>query len=109
MTALPTPIGGWPFSGGSYLRVLPLAVVLWAMRRIEARGEPLTVYVHPYELDPDPPRVPLRMRVQMAPRFARLAVGQERLTWVLSRAKHVGVEEAAGKLARMDGLSSVAP
>lgn len=45
------PVARWrlPIAGGSHFRVLPTALVAWAARRADARGEPLVFYFHPYE------------------------------------------------------------
>ncbi|GMV39303.1 MAG: hypothetical protein AMXMBFR64_10190 [Myxococcales bacterium] len=50
---------GRPLSvgGGGYLRLLPGAVVRAAVRRINGRGEPATIYVHPRDLDTGQPRL----------------------------------------------------
>jgi polysaccharide deacetylase family protein (PEP-CTERM system associated) len=47
-----------PVAGGGYLRLLPAAVTHWAIRRINRAGAtPAVVYVHPWELDPEQPRI----------------------------------------------------
>jgi len=46
-------------SGGAYFRLLPYRVVARGIRGINARGQPAIVYLHPWELDPDQPRLPL--------------------------------------------------
>ena len=46
-----------PVSGGGYFRLLPLAVTRWGLRQINAKGRPFTFYLHPWEIDPDQPRV----------------------------------------------------
>jgi polysaccharide deacetylase family protein (PEP-CTERM system associated) len=43
--------------GGGYLRLLPTALCAWALRRAERAGTPGCVYLHPWEFDPDQPRV----------------------------------------------------
>jgi polysaccharide deacetylase family protein (PEP-CTERM system associated) len=48
----------WPVGGGGSLRQFPLFPTLKALRRREESGEPGTLYVHPWELDPQQPRVP---------------------------------------------------
>jgi polysaccharide deacetylase family protein (PEP-CTERM system associated) len=56
----------WPVAGGGYLRLLPYWVTRRAIRRIHrADGVAAMVYVHPWELDVDQPRLP-------APWIARL-------------------------------------
>lgn len=47
-----------PVAGGGYLRIYPLAVNRWAMRRLNRdESMPAIVYIHPWELDPDQPRI----------------------------------------------------
>ena len=48
----------YPIAGGGYLRLVPYSVTAWALRRInEIEKQPAMVYLHPWELDPDQPRV----------------------------------------------------
>ena len=46
-----------PAGGGGSLRHLPLGLIRRALRSLEKEGEPGTLYLHPWELDPDQPRV----------------------------------------------------
>lgn len=47
-----------PASGGGYFRLLPYPVSRWSIRRINERdGEPCIFYFHPWEVDPEQPRV----------------------------------------------------
>jgi polysaccharide deacetylase family protein (PEP-CTERM system associated) len=47
-----------PVSGGGYFRLLPYSVTRSGLRQInEAGGRPFTFYLHPWEVDPDQPRV----------------------------------------------------
>lgn len=48
-----------PAAGGGYMRLLPTAVVSHAIRRMNASGAPAVVYLHPWEIDPDQPRLPV--------------------------------------------------
>ena len=48
----------WPAAGGGYFRLLPFAASKWLLRRAsEGRNIPAMFYFHPWELDPDQPRV----------------------------------------------------
>ena|SRR5215813_3533806 len=48
-----------PFGGGGYLRQLPMWFTRWAIRTTHRRErQPVMVYFHPWELDPDQPRLP---------------------------------------------------
>ena len=49
----------WPAGGGGYFRLMPYAMSKWLIRRVnEADGQPAIFYFHPWELDPEQPRVP---------------------------------------------------
>ena len=55
-----------PAAGGAYFRLLPYALVAAALRQAERRGQAATFYIHPWEVDPEQPRVrvgwPTRIR-----------------------------------------------
>jgi polysaccharide deacetylase family protein (PEP-CTERM system associated) len=51
--------GRIPIAGGGYFRLFPYGFSRWGMARINARdGQPFSFYLHPWEIDPDQPRVP---------------------------------------------------
>lgn len=48
----------FPVAGGGYLRLLPYGVTTWAIHRInEQEAQPAMVYLHPWEIDPEQPRI----------------------------------------------------
>lgn len=49
----------WPVGGGGYLRLLPAWVLSAALRVWERAGHPGSLYLHPWELDPGQPRMPV--------------------------------------------------
>ncbi|MCA9056994.1 MAG: DUF3473 domain-containing protein [Planctomycetaceae bacterium] len=46
-----------PVGGGGYLRLLPWALTHRLLQAIRHAGRPLNVYIHPWEVDPDQPRI----------------------------------------------------
>lgn len=48
-----------PAAGGGYFRQFPYAVTRAAFRQFERAGQPGMFYIHPWELDPDQPRLPV--------------------------------------------------
>ncbi|MBN1136103.1 MAG: DUF3473 domain-containing protein [Anaerolineae bacterium] len=46
-----------PVGGGGYLRLYPYPLTRWAIRQVNKDGIPAIVYVHPWEFDPDQPRI----------------------------------------------------
>lgn len=62
LSTLPVGVGSWerrlPIAGGGYLRLLPAPLVSRAIADINQReGEPAVIYFHPWEIDPDQPRI----------------------------------------------------
>jgi len=53
------------FCGGGYFRLFPYPFIRWGIGRLNGRGEPAMVYLHPREVDPGQPR----MRLPPARRF----------------------------------------
>ena len=48
-----------PVAGGGYFRLLPYAWTKWGMSRLNGDGEPVVFYLHPWEIDPQQPRLPV--------------------------------------------------
>lgn len=44
--------------GGGFFRLLPYGFSRWAVRQVNGQGQPAIIYFHPWEIDPDQPRVP---------------------------------------------------
>lgn len=63
--------------GGGFFRVLPYGFSRWAVRQVNRRdGQPAVFYFHPWEIDPDQPRVPhapLRSRLRHYTNLAGMA------------------------------------
>ena len=48
-----------PVAGGGYFRILPYAWTRWGIARVNAaERQPAIFYLHPWEIDPDQPRLP---------------------------------------------------
>jgi polysaccharide deacetylase family protein (PEP-CTERM system associated) len=47
-----------PVGGGGYLRLFPYSWTRWAIRRLHRQEhQPAVVWIHPWEIDPDQPRI----------------------------------------------------
>ena len=46
-----------PIAGGGYFRLLPYAIVKQGIQKLNRQGTPAIMYFHPWEFDPDQPRV----------------------------------------------------
>ncbi len=47
-----------PVGGGGYFRLFPYGFTRHALRAVNRAGRPAVVYLHPWEVDPEQPRVP---------------------------------------------------
>jgi len=47
-----------PVGGGGYFRLFPFAITRRMLQSINAAGNPFMFYLHPWEVDPDQPKVP---------------------------------------------------
>ena len=72
-----------PCGGGGYFRLFPYALSRWAMGRVNLReNRPCVFYFHPWEIDPDQPRlsgISLRTRIRHYLNLDRMAQRLERL------------------------------
>jgi len=83
--------------GGGFFRVLPYAFSRWAIRQVNREGRPAVFYFHPWEIDPEQPRVddaPMRSRLR---HYTNLDVMGDKL-------RHLIGEFAWG---RMDALAAL--
>lgn len=89
--------------GGGFFRMLPFAFSRWAIDRVNRdEGRPAVFYFHPWEIDPDQPRVanaPLRSRVR---HYSRLSTMEGKLLKLLRRYRWGRTDEvAAAERARL--------
>lgn len=55
-----------PVAGGGYFRLLPFAWTRWGIGRVNRReGRPVIFYLHPWEIDPAQPRLPVGARSRL--------------------------------------------
>ncbi len=48
-----------PVGGGGYFRLYPYFLTRHGLRSLNRRGQPFVFYVHPWEVDPEQPRLPV--------------------------------------------------
>lgn len=86
-------IGGvtWPAGGGGYLRLLPMQYTRWAVRQIhETDHQPFMLYFHPWELDPDQPRIAGKWKSRLR-HYVGLSSMEGRLRELLSSGRFMTV------------------
>ncbi len=69
--------------GGAYLRLLPARITAAGVRSLNRRGRPAGLYLHPWEFDPDHPRVRFRRRAMLT-HYANLGSTEPKLKRLLA-------------------------
>lgn len=73
-----------PVGGGGYLRLYPFPVTVSGLRQINERfGQPFAVYIHPWEFDPDQPRIEARIKSRFR-HYVNLAQTERRIARLLA-------------------------
>jgi polysaccharide deacetylase family protein (PEP-CTERM system associated) len=83
----------WGVGGGGYLRFAPYRLTRWALARInQVEAQPAMVYFHPWELDPEQPRIaaPWRSRVR---HYTNLRSMEQKVTRLLRDFRFAGLSE----------------
>jgi len=80
--------------GGGYLRIAPLPLIRWGVERLHRQEQPLVVYIHPREIDPEHPRLPL----PLARRFkcyVNLSSTMPKLRWLCEHYEFTAMKAVA--------------
>ena len=94
-----------PVGGGGYLRLLPGSVVRRCVAGRQRRGKPVMLYVHPWELDPDQPRLPARRLAEWRHRVNLRTTGQK-LERLLGLFRFDTAGAVLGRVVERGGLQS---
>ncbi|HYC92941.1 MAG TPA: XrtA system polysaccharide deacetylase [Thermoanaerobaculia bacterium] len=96
------PISTWrvlgknvPVAGGAYFRIFPYAVTRAAFRSINRSGQAAVFYIHPWELDPDHPRIELPKRIA-ATHYFNLRATEPRMVRLLRDFRFAPMKEVLG-------------
>ena len=74
-----------PISGGGYFRLYPARVTSWLLQRtLQTTQQPFMFYIHPWEVDPDQPRLAGSFRSRLR-HYQNLASTERKLDWLLPR------------------------
>jgi len=81
----------FPVGGGAYLRILPYCVTKAGLKSINKEGQPFTFYIHPWEIDPNHPKIDLPFRIS-ATHYFNLNSTYKRLKKLFSDFKFAPIE-----------------
>jgi len=88
-----------PAAGGAYFRLLPYGVVQAAFRQCDRRRVPGTFYIHPWELDPDQPRLRVSWLTRVR-HYGGLRGTAQRLERLLTEFRFSAIRDTVGTLSR---------
>jgi polysaccharide deacetylase family protein (PEP-CTERM system associated) len=88
-----------PVGGGGYFRLLPLPLMMYAIRQVRRQCQPpvTMLYFHPWEFDPEQPRLPLR-RMSRFRTYVGINHSRDRLTALLRRYRLARAIDVARRL-----------
>ncbi|MBU8932727.1 MAG: DUF3473 domain-containing protein [candidate division Zixibacteria bacterium] len=89
-----------PIGGGGFLRHSPYWYTRWMIRRLNADNRPVMVYMHPWEIDPDPPRIDDLSAIQRFRMYGSTSVFIRKLDRLLSDFPFVSMGEYLKRLKR---------
>ncbi len=84
-----------PVAGGAYFRIYPYALTRAAFRSINKRGRPAVFYLHPWEVDPNHPRIRLPRRIGIL-HYWNLGATEARLRRLLRDFRFAPMREVLG-------------
>jgi polysaccharide deacetylase family protein (PEP-CTERM system associated) len=95
-----------PVAGGGYFRLYPLRVTRFAIRRLNQQQRPAVVYLHPWEFDPEQPRINGAPMLSRFRHYINLAQTYNRLNQLLRDFTFAPMQEVFAQ--QLDG-SAVEP
>lgn len=105
-------IGPWnlPVSGGGYFRLYPLRLTLHCLSAINRRKQrPFVFYLHPWEVDPDQPRMPIRSRTARMRHYVGLRSTQRKFEALLDRFQFTTLRQVVENETQAPRLDAMLP
>ena len=99
-------VGRWnlPISGGGYFRLYPLRMTLHCLADINQRKQrPFVFYLHPWEVDPDQPRLPIRSRMSRMRHYVGLRSTLNKFETLIDRFKFSTLREVVENQSQHNG------
>lgn len=84
-----------PISGGAYFRIYPYQLTKQAIRAVNRSGHPVTFYLHPWEIDPEHPRIDVPRRIAVTHYF-NLGGTEKRLKRLLADFRLAPMKQVLG-------------
>jgi polysaccharide deacetylase family protein (PEP-CTERM system associated) len=93
----------FPFGGGAYLRLLPYWYNKWSIKRLNSQGKPAIIYFHPWELDPDQPKLDINL-VARTRHYFNLDIMETKIRKLLKAFRFQSIEDTLRDSLRADPI-----
>jgi len=87
-----------PAAGGGFFRFWPYMVTKRTIRALNRQQQPVVIYLHPWEFDPDQPRIKIGNRKKLWMHYYNLHSTEKRLNRILQDFKFITMGKLADKL-----------
>lgn len=80
-------LGRWnlPISGGGYFRLFPFGISRRCLEKVNFAGRPFAFYIHPWEIDPQQPRIRRASHMSRFRHYVNLKTTERKLEKLLAR------------------------
>ena len=85
----------FPCGGGAYFRILPYFYTRYCLRKCNSAGRPVAFYIHPWELDPEHPRVKVSATIKFG-HYYNLGRTEQKLELLLSDFEFTTIRDVLG-------------
>ncbi len=82
-----------PVGGGGYLRLLPRMYTRIGLKQVQKEGLPIVIYIHPWEVDPEQPRLPGSLSTRLR-HYTNLSRTYDRLRNLLQEGTYTSFRES---------------
>jgi polysaccharide deacetylase family protein (PEP-CTERM system associated) len=82
-----------PVGGGGYLRLLPQLYTQMGLKRVQKEGVPIVIYIHPWEVDPEQPTLPVSLSSRLR-HYTNLSRTLDRFQRVLQEGTYTSFRES---------------
>ncbi len=91
-----------PIAGGGYLRLFPLKFIEWGIKRINnLEKQPAVIYLHPWEFDPEQPRIPTN-RLCRFRHYVNLGTTEKKLRHLIEKFRFTTLNKLSSHLFNED-------
>lgn len=96
-----------PIAGGGYFRLFPYRLIRWGIRRLNQNEKaPAIVYLHPWEIDPNQPRIH-GSRLSRFRHYINLEKTEARLKCLLQDFRFGTLQSLMGQISKVAGETAV--